>query len=248
MIISTRFEHAPYQPHQLVRRDPLAHRSLLAVSPYNSSNVLAGTATGKIYGSTDGGTKWQVYAADLVNVWPLDLDGRAPSVVYAATHGAGSCKSTDGGRTWKRLDAWWRVLAPADSDPGTFFNCGFGGLSISTDGGEKWSAFDSTGLGPFWTYDVVIDPANRNRYFVATDRGVFSYTRKAAGGTRVTIIAPSGTAGTSFNVLFGSALATNIRHTQPDIITCDSPPGTGTVDVKVTTVLTSATVGTFTYQ
>ncbi|MEW6367874.1 MAG: IPT/TIG domain-containing protein [Acidobacteriota bacterium] len=68
------------------------------------------------------------------------------------------------------------------------------------------------------------------------------------GGTRVTILAPSGTSGTQFNVLFGSAVASNIRFTQPNVITCDSPPGTGTVDVKVTSSVTSTTVGSFTYQ
>jgi len=70
----------------------------------------------------------------------------------------------------------------------------------------------------------------------------------ATGGTRVTILAPGGTSGTEFNVLFGSALATNLGFTAPNIITCDSPPGTGTVDVKISQVLTTTTVGTFTYE
>jgi len=70
----------------------------------------------------------------------------------------------------------------------------------------------------------------------------------ARGGTRVTILAPDGTSGTEFNVLFGSTLATNLGFTTPNIITCDSPKGTGTVDVKVSTVLTTTTVGTFTYE
>ena len=32
------------------------------------------------------------------------------------------------------------------------------------------------------------------------------------------------------------------------IITCAAPPGTGTVDVKVRSSVTSTTVGTFTYR
>ncbi|MEW6363946.1 MAG: IPT/TIG domain-containing protein [Acidobacteriota bacterium] len=216
----------------------------------------------------------------------------------------------------------------------------------STDHGESWAAFDSTGLGAFTIRRLLTDPTNRNRLFVATDRGVYSYTRKAAGngpvieqllpaagkagdtisvngrgfgavqgtskvlfrstdagvarrwsdtsikvtvpngvqtgpvtvvvlnkksnpyefiavppsgnvyptsgpaagGTRVTILAPSGTSGTQFNVLFGSAVAGNVRFTQPNVITCDSPAGTpGTVDVKVASSVTSTTVGTFTH-
>ncbi len=68
-----------------------------------------------------------------------------------------------------------------------------------------------------------------------------------AGGTRVAILAPSGTSGTLSNVLFGSSVANNVRFTSPNIITCDSPPGAGTVDVKVTSS-GDTTVGTFTYQ
>ncbi|MEW6365095.1 MAG: IPT/TIG domain-containing protein [Acidobacteriota bacterium] len=74
-------------------------------------------------------------------------------------------------------------------------------------------------------------------------------TGPAAGGTLVTILAPAGTSGTQFNVPFGSMLALQpITFTEPNIITCISPPGTGTVDVKLTSSVTSTTVGTFTYQ
>jgi photosystem II stability/assembly factor-like uncharacterized protein len=70
----------------------------------------------------------------------------------------------------------------------------------------------------------------------------------SSGGTRVTILAPSGISGTQFNVLFGSTVARDIRFTSPNIITCTSPPGSGTVDVSVTSSAVVAKVGTFTYQ
>ncbi len=62
------------------------------------------------------------------------------------------------------------------------------------------------------------------------------------------ILAPSGISGTQFNVLFGATVAADVRFTAPNIITCDSPPGSGTVQVSVTSSAVSATVGTFTYN
>ncbi|MEW6367325.1 MAG: IPT/TIG domain-containing protein [Acidobacteriota bacterium] len=88
-------------------------------------------------------------------------------------------------------------------------------------------------------WDFIVLPANGN---------VEPTSGPASGGTRVTILAPAGTSGTQFNVLFGSTVAREIQFMQPNIITCDSPPGTGTVDVKVTSSVTSTTVGTFSYR
>ncbi|MEW6365780.1 MAG: IPT/TIG domain-containing protein [Acidobacteriota bacterium] len=87
-------------------------------------------------------------------------------------------------------------------------------------------------------YEFIVLPVTGN---------VYRTSGPAKGGTRVTILAPSGTSGTQFNVLFGSMVAGNVRFRQPNVITCDSPPGTGTVDVKVTSSVTSTAVGTFTY-
>lgn len=88
-------------------------------------------------------------------------------------------------------------------------------------------------------YDFVVLPASGN---------VEPTSGPAAGGTRVTLLAPSGVTGSDFNVFFGSAIAADPRFVEPNIITCTSPPGSGTVQVRITTTLSSSDVGSFTYQ
>lgn len=238
------------------------------------------------------------------------------------------------------------TVAFLPSDPHTLLAGGWGSLVVSTDDGETWSNFDTNGLGDVAVRTIMVDPADNERFFIGTNRGVFSYTQKrtpggpviqqlapaygkagdaiaingkafgptqgtsrvlfagtdagpaqawsdtsvrvtipngvrtgpltvsvaskqsnafeflvvpaagnveptsgsASGGTKVIIVAPTGTTGGQFSVLFGSTLAYEPRVIDADIILCTSPPGTGSVDVKLTTVLTSATVGTFTYD
>ncbi|MEW6364543.1 MAG: IPT/TIG domain-containing protein [Acidobacteriota bacterium] len=330
----------------------------LAVDPRRASVLLAGTgdlhgqgvATGQIFKTTNGGATWKKsstgLAEDEVLVSAITFDPDDSTVVYTAT-GSGVYKSSDGGRTWalKTGPLGCAFVQPLPAMPKTLMAGRSGSLLISIDQGESWTAFDSTGLGPFGMNDFMLDPLDSSRYLIGTNRGVFSYTRKgaiggpviqqlspdagrvgdsvtingsgygqlqldskvrfgsidagvaqswsdesirvtvpsgartgavavtvlgkksnafgfivmpatgnieptggpASGGTRVTILAPSGTSGTQFNVLFGSTLARNIGFVQPNVITCESPPGSGTVEVKVTSSVTSTTVGQFTY-
>jgi len=319
----------------------------IAVDPVRRTTIYAGTSSGKVFKTTNGGARWKESSAGLAGGRAHDLavDPTHPDKVYFAGS-TGTCKSSDGGRTWVRTarDAACVMVHPRY--PRTLFVGRWGEIAVSTDEGETWSAFDMTGLGPCDIADLVVDPANPEGYFAATARGVFSYTRKGSpggpliqqllpatgkagdtvtvngsgfgtvqgsstvqfgsmsagtaqvwsgtsikvtvpagvrtgyvtvtvfgkksnryefivlpasgsveptsgppsGGTRVTILSPEGISGSEFNVLFGSSLAGNVRFMQPNIITCDSPPGTGTVEVKVSTALTTTTVGTFTYE
>jgi photosystem II stability/assembly factor-like uncharacterized protein len=319
----------------------------IAVDPRKGSNVLVGTDSG-IFKSANGGAAWKNSSAGLTggHIFSIAFDPANSSIVYAAGDG-GIFKSVDGGKTWSRKfnQGWTAFVAVDPVNSRNVFTGAFGSVFLSVDSGETWSAFDSAGLGPFTITDFLIDPASRDRFYVGTERGVFSYTRKGAaggpvieqlspgggkvgssvtingrafgqvqgtsrvsfgstdaataqswtdtsikvlvpngahtapvtvtvsnrksnpyefiilpasgniepssgpsgGGTRVTILGPSGISGTQFNVLFGSVVARNIRFTQPNIITCDSPPGSGTVDVSVTSSAVVAKVGTFTY-
>ncbi|MEW6366915.1 MAG: IPT/TIG domain-containing protein [Acidobacteriota bacterium] len=320
--------------------------SAIAIDPRNSSTLFVGTQS-VVYKSTDGGGVWK--KCNTISMgWPSDLefDSTGSQTVWLATGDNRVFMTTDGGITWTRKGEGGVFVAQDPRNPMTMFTGTWGGIRVSTDHGESWSNFDSTGLGPLWSNDFLIDPSDPNRYLIATDHGVFSYTRKGSqggpviqqlspgagkagdtvavngsgfgsvqgtstvlfgalnsgvaqswsdtsikvtvptgvqtgyvtvdvlgkrsnrfefivlpasgnveptsgppqGGTRVTILAPSGTSGTQFNVLFGATVASNVRFTQPNVITCDSPPGTGTVDVKVTSSVTSTTVGTFTYE
>ncbi|MEW6367363.1 MAG: hypothetical protein AB1714_22255 [Acidobacteriota bacterium] len=74
------------------------------------------------------------------------------------------------------LYAWALAIDPTNTR--TLIAAGYGTVMISTDEAETWSAFDSTGLGPFWMSDVLFHPSDGNTLIAATSCGVYSYTRK----------------------------------------------------------------------
>lgn len=73
----------------------------LAVDPTSNQNLLAGTTSGSIYRSTDGGQSWKLVRHDPAHaVLTLAFDPFKAGVVLAGTRGSGVLKSTDGGSTW----------------------------------------------------------------------------------------------------------------------------------------------------
>jgi hypothetical protein len=101
-----------------------------------------------------------------------------------------------------------------------------GGVSVTVSGRKSNS------------YDFVVIPS----------AGVIApASGPSAGGTRVTIASPAG-ANSLAVVLFGSTVARNVRLTPPNLITCVSPPGSGTVNVRLLQGPTLTSLGTFTYQ
>ncbi len=321
---------------------------VVTVDPSDGDVLYVGGEDGRIFKSTDGGTSWKKTGKGPQGTGLTDIavDPADPDTVYAS-HFSGIFQSLDGGKSWKqRAPFGGGFVTPDPGNPQTVLAGGWGGVYLSTDRGLNWSLFDPTGLPPCFVSDLIIDQANRDKFTIATSRGVFSYTRKvssggpviaqvipaagkagdtvtingsgygqlqstskvlfgsldagtaqfwtdisirmtvpvgvrtgpvtvavgskssnpfefivlpatgkieptsgpAAGGTPVAIIAPSSVTGSGFSVFFGSAVATDVRFVEPNIITCTSPPGSGTVQVRITTTLASTDVGAFTYQ
>lgn len=88
------------------------------------------------------------------------------------------------------------------------------------------------------TYELVIRPVAGN---------LDPTTGPPAGGTRVTLVVPSGTSGSVTTVLFGNEAASALRFIAPDLVICDSPSGAGVVDVKLVGTITTSVIGQFTY-
>lgn len=148
------------------------------IHPDNSDIVFAGTeiptdqvgpdgqteSAGKIYRTTDGGRNWtEMLDAGALVRW-IEIDPANPQTLYAATGifdrddavSEGILKSTDGGRTWRRINnglsnltVGGLVMDPRDPEvlyAATGRNNGFGGgptaawggVYKSTDGGEHW--------------------------------------------------------------------------------------------------------------
>lgn len=113
----------------------------LAADPSGGGLLLAGTETGVILRSADGGASWTATRPGLGRgVAALSFDPDHPGVVLAGTRGAGVWRSTDGGATWQpqagteartvRAFAFWQGTALAGGDQGVL---------VSRDGGP-WAA------------------------------------------------------------------------------------------------------------
>jgi photosystem II stability/assembly factor-like uncharacterized protein len=157
--------------------------------------------------------------------------------------------SPSAGKSGDAITINGRNLGPTQGNSKVFFGSIDAGTAQSwTDTRIQTKVPNGAGTGPV-TVTVASRKSNSFEFIALPASGNLSPTSgPSSGGTRVTILAPSGISGTQFNVLFGSTVAGSIRFTPPNIITCTTPPGSGTVDVSVTSSAVVAKVGTFTYQ
>jgi hypothetical protein len=137
----------------------------IGVDPSGDQRVLAGTLTGNLYRSTDGGGTWRQTGSGLGHgVLTLAYDPFRPGVVLAGTRGAGIWRSRDGGASWQ---------ADAGSAPRTVRTFGFArqltlagtdaGLLVSRGGGP-WT---QAGLGQVAVSAVAVAAATDPLQLVA---------------------------------------------------------------------------------
>jgi hypothetical protein len=115
----------------------------------SGNNIFAGTDSGSVYRSTDGGKNWSVASNHVANsAWVSALaissgtTGSANTRLFAGTD-VGVFLSTDSGATWRGTGAtgnpvWALVLH------GTNLFAGIGGgVSLSTDDGTNWKTVNN---------------------------------------------------------------------------------------------------------
>jgi photosystem II stability/assembly factor-like uncharacterized protein len=125
--------------------------SSLAIASQDSRTLYAGTASGGVFKSIDGGESWGTtgLAAGLTNnrVDALTIDPENLRTVYAATV-TGLYKSIDAGITWTRLSPDYlpsvQLMAIDRRRPGVVYAgesgcCSNGALFKSADGGVHWT-------------------------------------------------------------------------------------------------------------
>ena len=182
------------------------HISRIVIHPKNP-DILFVAAQGALYGpnkergifkSEDGGISWNriLYVNDLTGCSELSMDYNNPLVMYAAMWehqrlpwkvisggpGSGLYKTTDGGKSWKKIHRGLpkekgkmaiavsrsnseKVYALVESDS----DKELGGLFVSNNAGEKWSkvSSDHSLIQRAWYYiELFIDPTDDQKVYV----------------------------------------------------------------------------------
>jgi len=151
-------------------------RSLI-IHPNDRNTLFAGSVSGGIWKSTNGGTTWNVINDRLPNlaIGSLAFDPKNPQIIYAGTGegvfngdaigGIGIYKSTDGGNTWAIMPStqgWDNVCRIAVSPVNTsviLVSKRYGGVLRSTNGGASWSTrFSAQG-----SFFAAFDPADSTK-------------------------------------------------------------------------------------
>jgi len=161
------------------------------VNLQDKDHILAGTASGGVWESKNGGTSWHPIFDDqpTLSIGAVSFNQNNPSEIWVGTgegnprnshnSGAGVFKSIDGGKTWKFMGLKetkliHRIIVHGEDD-NTIFVGAMGnawgpsqhrGVYKSTDGGKTWNKVlynnQRTGVA-----DMVVDPSNPNKLLVA---------------------------------------------------------------------------------
>jgi photosystem II stability/assembly factor-like uncharacterized protein len=170
----------------------------IAVDESNLNHIIAGSQTGGVWKSMDGGTSWSVLTDNLSNidVYALTIDPSNTMTYYWGSYGGTIFKSTDGGLTWalhSNVSGGGAVnkilIHPTDSSK-MYASAQGNGLYKSVDGGLTWSSIIivSTGDG----YDFEFQPGNPDIIYASGDE----FYKSTNGGASFTEI--NGTAANQF--------------------------------------------------
>jgi photosystem II stability/assembly factor-like uncharacterized protein len=155
----------------------------LAADPSHPELVYLGTTDGHIFGSRDGGRRWELrgLAGPSPNaiVTAIVVDPRNSNLLFASTwtreqrgEGGGIYRSSDGGRTWR--DAGLashavRALVAAPSDPDTLVAGALDGVFRSRDAGKNWEMITPANDPELRNFDsLAIDPRDPEIIYAGT--------------------------------------------------------------------------------
>lgn len=165
---------------------PEADVRAITVNPSNSDILYAGTEKG-IFRSDNAAESWHRLSSpmDELEVWAIAIDSRTPDTLYAGTCPSALFKSTDGGDSWKQLNAHLAqecegvpiiprvttfVIDPEDSQM-LYAGIEIDGMRLSTDGGETWVE-RSEGLSSLDIHGLCVVPGSPKTIIAATNNDV----------------------------------------------------------------------------
>ena len=153
----------------------------LAAAPGNSNTLFLGTSDGHVFGSRDGGERWELLGRigehhDDV-IMSMVVDARSASIVYASSwtlssHGGGVYRSTDAGHTWQLIGLEGlvvRAIAQAPSNPDILIAGATDGVYRSEDSGRHWTRISPEKHEDLRNFDsIAIDPQDPNTIYAGT--------------------------------------------------------------------------------
>jgi photosystem II stability/assembly factor-like uncharacterized protein len=154
----------------------------LAADPHDSKQLYLGTTDGHIFGSTDGGERWEILgragAGQDGVVTAILVDPRNTRTLYAAIwtlnpqRGGGVYRSDDAGRTWRAAGLEGqavRALAQAESNPNILVAGTLDGVYRTRDATRTWERISPAGHGEIRNLDsLALDPRNPDIIYAGT--------------------------------------------------------------------------------
>jgi photosystem II stability/assembly factor-like uncharacterized protein len=174
--------------------------NFIRFDPTNSNIIYAGSPSGGLWKTSDGGTTWKPISdyMPLIGCSDLGIDPTNSNILYLATgdndggdtKSIGIMKSTDGGTTWLTTGLSWtpgqnrhisRVLVNPTT-PQTILCFGSEGVYRSTNGGTTWT---QTFNGAGYIKDAELKPGDATIVYAVSNR----LYRSTNGGASFTVVA-----------------------------------------------------------
>lgn len=161
----------------------------LAIELTNLDHIIAGSETGGVWRSTDGGVTWSVLTDNLANidVYALAIDPVDSSTYFWGSTGGTIFKSSDKGATWAVLGSLNggivnKILIDPTNTSKMYASAQGSGLYKSLDGGVTWNSIysESTVQG----FDFEFKPGDPSVIY-ASGKEFYTSTNGGANFTRI---------------------------------------------------------------
>ncbi len=152
----------------------------LAYDPHDPNRVFAGTSTGVIFVSEDGGHNWSRFAklgsGDDYVLDHIAIDPQSSKTIFVSAwsvqdQSAGDIfRTNNGGKDWEPLPAMHgksvRAMAVSASDPKVVVAGALDGVYRSRDGGNLWEHISDAGIKNIES--IAVDPKNSDVVYAGT--------------------------------------------------------------------------------
>jgi len=177
----------------------------IACHPSDTSIVYAGSPSGGLWKSTDGGQNWMVLSDQLpsLGVSSILIHPSKPDDILVGTGdrdhgdaaGLGVIHSTDGGTTWEMYNSGMGnltvgMMARSETNPDFILAATDGGIFKTGDGGAHWVLKYSVSNSSF--KDLKFKPGNSNVAYATSTGAVGFYRSEDAGETWTKVLSTAG--------------------------------------------------------